>query len=73
MKLCMDCKHFVPDTEQWPIERIANKYAICGRTSRVTGKDGQQCMTERDYFWHCGKNARHFEARQVKQIVGEVE
>lgn len=65
MKLCKDCKHFVPNTADWGTERYSMKYAICGLTSKVTGMDGDLCSDRRAmrFFDSCGTSGKLWEAK----------
>ena len=63
-KLCIDCKHFVPNTEGWGTQSFAEGYATCGLTSVVTGKDGELCRNRRiRFFDQCGKGAKQWEPK----------
>ena len=67
MKLCKDCKHFVPNTQDWEAAQHQIKYAICGLTSRVTGFDGNDCRIEQEprlfLMNHCGPDGKKWEAK----------
>ena len=65
MKLCKDCKHFVPETEDWGDPVHQRKYAICALTSRVTGFDGVSCSLRREWtlFAKCGPSGKQWEAK----------
>ena len=63
-KLCIDCKHFVTDSEEWRTQSFAERYATCGITSVVNGKDGEQCRDRRRRFFdRCGKSAKQWEPK----------
>lgn len=64
MKLCKDCKHFVPNDWEWGNESMQSKYAICWKTSKVDGRDGTNCYQERGHWlFGCGPTARNFEPK----------
>lgn len=64
MKLCNDCKHFVPNDWEWTADVHKSKYAVCFLTSRVDGKDGIDCRIERKrWIFGCGPTARNFEPK----------
>lgn len=66
MKLCINCKHFTPDTLNWDIKDLQIKYAVCALTSKVTGFDGEECRSRRNVVrWfvpYCGPQGKQWEA-----------
>lgn len=66
MKLCIDCKYFKQNTNDWTNEKYQIKHAICTRTSVVSADIGKECWIERQdpsFLGYCGKKAKHFEAK----------
>ena len=65
MKLCKDCKHFVPNLQDWNSQQYADRYATCGLTSKVTGFDGDMCSTRREWslFEKCGPDGKQWEPK----------
>ena len=68
-KLCIDCKHFTPDTDGWSTPISQNQFARCSRTALVSPLYGDMCSVEREAPWffysHCGRKARFFEAKDT--------
>lgn len=63
VKLCKDCKYFVPN-EEWADEVLKARYSTCGKTSLVDGKDGEQCsIMRRGFFSTCGRSGRWWEPK----------
>lgn len=66
MKLCKDCKHFVPDTVEWSSEAFQMRYARCALTAVVTAGDGKKCRSRRSplaLFSSCGRSGKQWEAK----------
>ena len=65
VKLCKDCKHFTPNTEELSLPFLHHKYAVCALTSKVTGFDGPRCSERRkwSFFGKCGPNGKQWEAK----------
>lgn len=66
IKLCEDCKYFMPNTADWKMEIHQRRYAECARTALVARELGNRCDYERSAIFGCGKKARYFEARETK-------
>ena len=70
MKLCIDCKHYTPDAENWHTPQHQKQYAICTLTSTVSPTHGTTCREERLASWVgarllgvCGHEGRFWEAK----------
>lgn len=71
MKLCKNCKHFLPNTTAWGSPKYQEEFATCKRTGVVTDLAGRHCSTERLPLWPvsvllrmCGREARFWEAKE---------
>lgn len=67
MKVCKDCKHFIPDTINWGAKEQQEYYATCALTALVTGLDGERCLVRRRefklFFAYCGRDGKQWEAK----------
>ena len=74
VKLCKDCKHFVPNTRVWEAEKYRVMYAVCDKTiSNVDGWPTIDCRDHRGATWlgarifnRCGAEGRWFEPKEAR-------